>query len=116
MRSLKYEKDIWKFLGCGKKRNLVENKITIAEWRKCFRILIEGNNERKLGVKRHKIVGDESEITGREVLTAVSRLKKKKTVGYDGLENEVWKFSGQGLFERLSQVMLIVGTITYINC
>ena len=67
--------------------------------------MIEKNNERKLGAKRQIIEGDESKITGREVLLAVRRLKKKKAVGYDGIANEVWKYSGQMLFERLMLVL-----------
>ncbi|XP_023247234.1 uncharacterized protein LOC111643501 [Copidosoma floridanum] len=101
LRSIKHEKDVWKFLGAGKKKNFVENDISMDAWKEYFRVLIEGSCERMVGARRKLEAEDTESLMEEEVIMAINSLKKRKAAGCDDISNEVWKHGGPKLSKRL---------------
>lgn len=68
------------------------------EWRDYFRELLEGKEQLRMTEEQSKkerttIEGQEEDnavITEEEIEKQMKKLKKRKAVGKDGLENEVW--------------------------
>ncbi|XP_014213600.1 uncharacterized protein LOC106643113 [Copidosoma floridanum] len=101
LRRIRHEKDVWKFLGTGKKKNFVENDISMDAWKEYFRFLIEGSCERIVGARRQLEAEDTESLMEEEVIMAINSLKKRKAAGCDDILNEVWKHSGPKLSKRL---------------
>ena len=58
----------------------MENNIGIQQWKKHFRNLLEGNEEKEIGEKRQRIEKDQ-EITDEEIRKAIKKAKKRRQQG-----------------------------------
>lgn len=109
IRNLKNENEIWKFLnGERKRRVIIENNISIEEWRQHFKIQANGSESPSLGKGRKKEEREAAEITKEEIKLAWRRLKKKKTSGKDGISNKAWIYGGRGITEKMVKYLEMV--------
>jgi hypothetical protein len=63
----------------------------------------KGNAETE--IKKKQRASEEIEITVDEVERQISKLKKRKAPGRDGVQNEAWMYGTEGIVERLVEVM-----------
>ena len=55
---------------------------------------------------RIKVEGGETEASKKEdIEEAIRKLKMKKSVGVDGIRNEVWKYANENVKERLRKII-----------
>ena len=104
LRNIKSENEAWTFINRFRKRKVkVENSIEKEEWRRHFRELLEGEDQKIEGEKRQNIEEDQ-EITQEEIRKAIKKAKKKKAAGADGITNEAWIYGGEVIVEKLGNI------------
>lgn len=95
------ERDVWAIVNRGRrKRKRVNENIEEKEWRDYFMRLLGGVDHRMVGGDGNMSCEDgEDELSREEIRDAVRSLKDGKTVGCDGIPEEVWKYGGEDVIE-----------------
>jgi hypothetical protein len=86
----------------------VSEEITMRKWEEYFMKLLEGRKEEgkaETEKKKKRTALKDTEITVEEVEGQIRKLKKRKTPGRDGVQNEAWIYETEGIVERLVEVM-----------
>jgi len=109
VREAKTQKQVWEVINKERRRKVKVNKeIGMEEWDSYFRRMLGGSEFRvrreiKRTGEKEGVEGEEGEeeIKFEEVDRAIRKLKKGKTAGEDGIQNEVWLWRGEGLRRAL---------------
>lgn len=101
VEKIKTEGQVWEFVNRARKRRVrVNEEIKIQEWDEYFRGVLGGiDSRRELQELKGKGRMEEGEMSRDEVKRIMKNLKEGKTVGGDGIPNEVWKFDGEEIEE-----------------
>ncbi|XP_043516826.1 uncharacterized protein LOC122532274 [Frieseomelitta varia] len=81
------------------------------DWYKNFMEKLGGEKSLQSGKEKTVITGEvsdllEAELTVKEIELQITRLKKKKAAGIDGMPNEAWIYSTGSTRERLKNITL----------
>lgn len=103
LRVLKNETDVWKFLNRSRVTKLTrDNDISLSEWKKHFRLLLNGAETMMCGEKRvfncEDFDSEEIRLKIGEVRAAIKSLKRKKACGFDGVPSEALIYSDNKLY------------------
>ena len=103
IEGVRTEGEVWKIVNRERKRRKrVNEEIAIVVWDNYFRGVLGGVNWRVRGEEGRGGEEDEEEESSREEVWAViKRLKEGKATGGDGIPNEVWKYGGEVVRERI---------------
>ncbi|KAH0812093.1 hypothetical protein GEV33_010698 [Tenebrio molitor] len=122
IKEIRTEREVWKYINRErKKKESVNEEITIQEWEEYFMKLLEGRKEEgEAGtqMKEKQTAPEETEITAEEVERQIRKLKKRKTPGREGVQNEAWMYGTERMVERMAELMaggLERGRITLLN-
>jgi hypothetical protein len=100
---------VWKYINQKrKKKESVNEEITMQEWEEYFMKLLEGREEEgeaNTQIKEKQTEPEETEITAEEVERQIRNLKKRKAAGRDGMLNEAWMYGTERMIKRMVELM-----------
>lgn len=101
------EAQIWKIVNRERKNaRIVEEDISIEEWRRHFVSVLEGREEDGRGKTGKRSLEDdqEEELNDEEIEKQIRKMKRKKAAGADGTEGEAWIYSRKKIRTKLKEV------------
>lgn len=111
IKNIKTETEVWKYINKKRKRREgIEEGILLIEWENHFMNSLEGTKTKVvLNLKdeddEEGELEDDDDIQDIEFENQIKKLKKRKAVGEDGVENEVWMYATQEMVNVYKQLV-----------
>ncbi|XP_067209997.1 uncharacterized protein [Linepithema humile] len=108
IKLIRTEKEAWKYINkFRKKREGIDENIEMKKWNAQFMELLGGTKEKKILKKERreeeriqKTDEEDKEISREELVRQLRKLKKGKTPGENGIENEAWRLMSEEVREK----------------
>lgn len=115
IRSIRTEEEAWKYINkFRKKKEGVDEDIEFKNWKKHFmellggvkeKVIMEEEAEKREEEKAEKDGEEKEEITRKELINQLRRLKKAKAPGENGIENEAWRLMSREIEEAFLELL-----------
>ncbi|KAJ3632437.1 hypothetical protein MTP99_009448 [Tenebrio molitor] len=109
IKKMRTEREVWKYINRErKKKESVSEEMKMQEWEEYFMKLLEGRKaegEAGTQMKEKQTAPEQTEITAEEVEKHIRKLKKRKALGRDWVQNEAWMYGTERMLGRMVELM-----------